>query len=113
MRNYSRKFRRNYRGGVWPFDNPQQELEKAKANVVDANKKLEEAQAKVNASPQTPENSDPGLVQQAEAKATDAFNAVTSMIPSFPGSNKSNESPPPAQNGGRRRSRRRRSSRRR
>ena len=95
MRNYSRKFRRNYRGG-WPFDTPEEQLAKAKANVEDANKKLEEAQTKVNSS-STSENSDPGIVQQAEFQATNAFNKVTSMLPSFSASNNSNETP---QNGG-------------
>ena len=51
MRNYSRKFRRNYKGGVWPLDTPQEEVVKAKAAVEDANKKLAEAEAKAAAAP--------------------------------------------------------------
>jgi len=51
MRNYSRKFRRNYRGGLWPFNTPQQDVDTAKANVENANKKLAEAQAKLAVAP--------------------------------------------------------------
>ena len=51
MRNYSRKLRRNYKGGIWPLSTPQQDVDSAKANVEDANKKLAEAQAKLSAAP--------------------------------------------------------------
>ena len=91
MRNYSRRFRRNYRGGLpWPFDDKKEE----------------------GAQPQPPENSDPVIIQQAENTATDAFSKVTSMLPSFSGSSQQTEQPTEQpQSGGRRSRRSRRSSR--
>jgi len=83
MRNYSHRFRRNYRGG-WLFDDKKEE------------------------GAQTPESSEPGFIEQTENKATEAFNKVTSMLPSFSGSNQPTEQP---MNGGRRSRRSRRSSR--
>ena len=95
MRNYSRKFRRNYRGGVWPFDDESTEP----SLVQKTEDKASEAYNKVTSmfSSSDGYSSEPSLAQKTKDKASEAYNKVTSMF----------SSDDSAQSGGRRSRRRR------
>ena len=83
MRNYSRKFRRNYKGGIWPF-----------SNSTDA----------------ANQDTGPGMVDSAKEKAKNAYSSVTNM---FSSSAPADSAAPAPTSGGRRsrRSRKNRSTR--
>ena len=71
MRNYSRRFRRNYRGGVWPFDD---EASTEPSLVQKTQDKASEAYNKVTSmfSSSDDQSTEPSFVQKTEDKAKEA-----------------------------------------
>jgi len=114
MRNYSRKFRKNYKGGDWFGSDPAKQLEDAKAEAKKANDKVTELETAMIQAPAATESVSGTADKAKEAlsgtadkakealsgtadKAKEAFSGFTSMFSSKP------EPPPPQTGAGRRR----------
>jgi hypothetical protein len=76
MRNYSRKFRRNYRGGGFFDKDPKQAVIDAQKELDDANKKVEEATTKLNTA-KTAEAAAPLTPPQESGSMTDKLKSMS------------------------------------
>ena len=116
MRNYSRKFRKNYKGGDWFGSDPAKQLEDAKAEAKKANDKVTELEtAMIQAPAAAATESVTGTADKAKEalsgtadKAKEAFSGFTSMFSSKPAPPPPPPPPPQTGAGRRRRNRSRR-----